>query len=86
VGTDSVVMTAPRLDQHPGLGEAVEDFAVEQFVAKRAVEALVVSVFPWRARRDVERLYADLAEPFLDCGSDAELGRRLLGNPIPLRW
>jgi hypothetical protein len=50
----------PGLDQHPGLGEAVERvFAVEQFITKRPVEALVIAVLPWPSRRDVERLHAD---------------------------
>ena len=67
---DGVVVTAPRLDQHPGLREAVEDLAIEQFVAKRPVEAFVIAVLPWLARGDVERLHADLAEPGLDGGGD----------------
>ena len=43
--TDGVVMPPPGFDQHLGLGEAVEDLAIEQFVAKRPVEAFVVAVF-----------------------------------------
>ena len=46
------VVAPPGLDQHPRLGEAVEDLAVQQFIAKRAVEALVVAVLPGRVRRD----------------------------------
>lgn len=60
------VMTPPRFDQHSGLGEAVEDFAVEEFVAQRPVEALVIAVLPWRPRRNIEGRDADLSEPFLD--------------------
>src|SRR6478672_6318529 len=63
---DGVIMPPPGLDQHFGLGEAVEDLAVEQFVAKRSVEALVVAILPGRTGRDVERLDPDLPEPFLD--------------------
>ena len=63
-------MAPPRLDQHHCFGKAVEDLAVEQLVAQRAVEAFVIAVLPWRARRDVQRLHADLTEPFLDRGSD----------------
>ena len=59
-------MPPPGLDEHRGLSEAVEDLAIEQFVAKRPIEALVVTILPWRTRRDVERLHADLGEPFLD--------------------
>ena len=77
---DGVVVTAPCLDQHPGLREAVEDLAIEQFVAKRPVEALVIAVLPWRARGDVERLHADLPEPGLDGGGDIELPALELAN------
>jgi hypothetical protein len=70
VWSNGVIVTPPCLDQHPCLGEAVEDLAVEQLVAKRTVEALVIAVLPWRARCDVQRLHADPAEPFLNRGSD----------------
>src|SRR3546814_12460446 len=68
--SDRVVVAPPCLDQHPGLGKAVEDFAVEQLVPQGAVEALVIPVLPWRARRDVERLHADLPEPGPESGRD----------------
>jgi hypothetical protein len=70
VRADGVVMPPPGLDQHPGLGEAVEHLAVEQCVAKRPVEALVIAVLPWRAGCDVEGLHADLGEPELHGGGD----------------
>ena len=37
-----VLVTPPSLDQYLGLSEAVEDLTVEQLVAQRAVEALIV--------------------------------------------
>jgi len=40
-------MSPPCLDQHLGLGEAVKDLAVEQFVAKRPVKAFVIAILPW---------------------------------------
>src|SRR3546814_20764418 len=58
-------MSPPSLDQDPGLGERVEDLAIEQFIAQRPVEALAVSILPWRSGGDVERLHADLRQPFL---------------------
>lgn len=67
---DRVVVAAPGLDQHPGFSKAVEDLTVEQLVAKRPIKAFVVAVFLWRARRDVERLHADLGEPCLHSGGD----------------
>jgi hypothetical protein len=40
-------MPSPSFDQHLGLGEAVEDLAIEQFVAKRPVEAFVIAILSW---------------------------------------
>ena len=54
----------------PWLRPSCRKLAVEQLVAKRAVEALVVTVLPWRARRNVERLHADLAKSGLDGGGN----------------
>ena len=34
-------------DQHLRLGEAVEDLAIEQFVAERPIEALIIAILPW---------------------------------------
>jgi hypothetical protein len=48
---------------HLGLGETVEDLAVQELVVERAIEALVIAILPRRALRDVERLHADLLEP-----------------------
>ncbi len=67
---DGVVVTAPRLDQYSCFSEAVEDLAVEQLIAQRAVEALVVAILPRRTRHNVQRLHANLPEPFLNRGSD----------------
>src|SRR6187455_3497529 len=41
-----VVVAPPCFDDDLGLGEAVEDLAVEEFVAKLRVEALAVAVLP----------------------------------------
>ena len=58
-----VVVPTPLLDQQLGLLHRVEDLAVEQLVAQLAVEILDISVLPWAARLDVQRLHADSAEP-----------------------
>src|SRR3546814_14552268 len=63
--SDGVVMSPPGFDQDAGLGERVEYLAIEQFIAQRPVEALAVSILPWRSGGDVERLHADLRQPFL---------------------
>jgi len=58
----------------------------QQFIAQRAVEALVVAVLPRRAWRDIERLHADLAEPFTALASDefaAVIGPNMSGRPTP---
>src|SRR3546814_2436368 len=65
VRPDGVVMSPPGFDQDAGLGERVEYLAIEQFIAQRPVEALAVSILPWRSGGDVERLHADLRQPFL---------------------
>ena len=49
-----VVLQSPRRAQGPSLGQAGELIAVEQLVAKPAVERLGVAVLPRAARRDVE--------------------------------
>jgi hypothetical protein len=41
-----VVGDAPALDQHAGLGQGMEDLAIEQLVAQLAVEAFVVAILP----------------------------------------
>jgi len=42
-----VVKSPPCIDQHLGFGEAVENLAIEQFVAKRPAEAFVIAILPW---------------------------------------
>jgi hypothetical protein len=49
VRPDCVVVAPPALDDDLGLAESVEDFAVEQLVAKACVEALDVAVLPGAA-------------------------------------
>ena len=40
-------MSPPRFDQDLSLGEAIEDLAIEQFVAKRPVRVFIVAILPW---------------------------------------
>src|SRR6187455_3297124 len=58
-----VVVAPPCFDDDLCLGEAVEDLAVEQFVAKLRVEALAVAVLPRAARLDERGLGADSCNP-----------------------
>jgi hypothetical protein len=53
VGAHAVVVPPPGLDQDLRLRQAIEDLAVEQFVAQLAVEALAVAVLPGTAGGDV---------------------------------
>ena len=64
--SDGIVLSPPRFDQDFHLSETLEYLAIEQFVAKRPVEAVIVPILPWRSWRDVERIYADLLQPLLD--------------------
>src|SRR6516225_7831402 len=65
VRPDRVVVAPPALDDDLGLAESVEDFAVEQLVAKASVEALDVAVLPGAAPLDVGGLGTDNRDPFL---------------------
>ena len=76
-------MPAPLLDDDGGLLQAVEDFTVEAFVAKLAIEALAVAVFPRAARFDVECFGSQLGEPAADhlgCHLGAVIRSDVFGN------
>lgn len=45
-----IKVLAPGLDQILGLGQRVEQFAVEQFIAQLAVKRFVVTIFPGDCR------------------------------------
>ena len=53
---DSVILITPLLDDDPSLLQTVEDFLIEAFVAQFTVEGLAITVLPWTARLDVDRL------------------------------
>lgn len=63
VRSHSVVAISPPLDQHLGLLQRAEDFAVEQFVTQLPVEAFNVPVLRRAPRLDDQRLDADPAQP-----------------------
>jgi hypothetical protein len=46
VGSLGVVVLAPSRDEDRGLGEAIEDLAVQKLIAKLRVEALAIAVLP----------------------------------------
>jgi len=70
VRPDGVVVIPPAFDQGLGLSEVIEDFTGEEFIPQFAIEAFAVSILPRRSRCDVERLYADVAEPFAQGDGD----------------
>jgi hypothetical protein len=60
-----VVVAPPTLDDDLRLSERVEDFTIEQLVAKASIEALDVSVFPGATRCDVGCVSTDSCDPIL---------------------
>lgn len=80
-----VVVLPPRFDQDLCLAQIEEDLPRQQLVAQLAVEAFAVAVFPWRARLNVERFYADPLKPFAQsCCNElwSVVGSYVLGCPV----
>jgi hypothetical protein len=74
----------PALDDDPRLSKRVEDFSVEQFVAKSGVEALDEAVLPRTAPFNVGCLGADRSDPVLHGLCDelrTVVGSDVLGDP-----
>ncbi|MCP2000780.1 hypothetical protein J2S34_003228 [Nitrobacter winogradskyi] len=69
-GALGVVVAPSCLDDDLGLGEAVEDLAVEQFVTKLRVEALAVAVLSMASRLDERGLGAGSRNPLPHCLGD----------------
>lgn len=57
---DVVIVMTPLLQNDLRFFQRVKSFTVETFIAQATIEALVVAVFPWAARLDVQGLYAQL--------------------------
>ena len=70
---DGVVVPPPGFVQDLCLSQGVEDLAIQELVAHRAIEAFTVAVLPRATWSDVERLHADLRQPLLH-GIGDELG------------
>ena len=60
------------LDEGLGFLDAVENFAVGQFIPQFSVEAFTITVLPWASGLDVERLGAHVCQP-----AAYDLGRHL---------
>ncbi len=80
---DPVVVIAPPACDAPDLLEAVEDFAIEQFVAQGGIEAFDIAILPWAAGLDIEGRDAEPPEPVAHRMGD-ELGTVV--GPDMLRW
>ena len=63
---NGVVMDAPSLDENLGLGERVEDLAIEEFISEFPIEAFIVAILPRAAGLDIKRLYTQTLEPIPD--------------------
>ena len=61
--SDLVVLPEPNIDSDLGLPCGVEPFSVEDFFSQGAVKALVIPIFPRRARIDLHWFDADPFQP-----------------------
>ncbi|CTQ63541.1 hypothetical protein LA5094_06347 [Roseibium album] len=64
--TLGIVVFPPLFNQDLRFLQAVEGFSVKQFISETGVEALAVSVFPWRTRFDVRGLGTHSVDPVPD--------------------
>ena len=63
---DLIVLFEPLIDHGLSLSGRTKPFGIENFSAKRAVEALVISVLPGRPRIDADRFDAYLGQPVFE--------------------
>ena len=82
-----VVLAQPLIDDGLGLPGGGEPFGIQDFAAQGSIEALIVAIFPGRARVDIYRLDADTDEPILEdrrCELRAVVGPYVLRLSSPL--
>ena len=65
-----VILSSPTLNDYACFGQGGEEFAIQTLVAKLIVKALDISLFPGRARLDVQALNLSCAHPLPDRLSD----------------
>ena len=63
---DLIVLFEPLIDHGLSLSGCAKPFGIENFSAKRAVEALVISVLPGGPRIDADRFDAYLGQPVFE--------------------
>src|SRR5690606_30788954 len=81
VRAPGVVVLTPALNDDPGLGEAVEQLAIQKLVAEPGVEALAIAVLPRASGLYERRLRADRCDPLPHRPGD-EL-RTIVGTNMP---
>ena len=62
---DLVVLPEPCINDDLGLFGAVEPLCIQHFAAQRAIESLVIAIFPGWSRIDLNGLYAYLSQSCL---------------------
>jgi len=60
---DGIVVLSPALNQHLRFMKCREQLPRQQLITELRVEALTITVLPWRAWCDEERFHTDPAEP-----------------------
>ncbi len=63
---DRIVLLSPLLDNNLGLLQGAKDFAVQEFIAELAIEALDGVILQGTARLDKERFYRQRVQPGAD--------------------
>ena len=68
MGTNSIILFPPLLDQYLGLFQCIKDFSVEQLISELAVEQFVVTIFPRAARLNIQGLDLQFSQSFVRFG------------------
>ncbi len=57
---DVIVMMPPLFQQNLCFFQGIESLSVQVFIAQATIKALIVAVFPWTARLDIQGFDAQL--------------------------
>lgn len=60
----SVVVDAPTFSQHLYLPQRVKDLPIQELITQLRVEALAITVLPWRTGFDIQRPGSGVSQPF----------------------
>jgi len=67
---NTIVLPEPGIDDGLSLVERGKPLGVQDFTAQSSVEAFIVSILPWAAGIDAQRLDANFCEPVLQVTCD----------------